>query len=107
MSLSIRPMEEGDIAQSVEIEKDAFPTHFPRISFRRELRDKSSSYLVAYWERDNRECQATRSTALFSSGENGCWELIVRLFKYVRGVWSGGYEDCDPNGEFVVGFLGL
>ena len=107
MSFSIRPMEEADIAQSVEIEKDAFPTHFPRISFRRELKDQYSSYLVAYWEGDNPECQSIRSTGSFPISENVRRELIVRLFKYARGLWSGGYEDCDPEGRFIVGFIGL
>ena len=45
-------MEEDDIAQSAEIERDAFPSMFPYTAFRQELNKKLARYLVA-WRSDD------------------------------------------------------
>ena len=52
MPYRVRPLRETDIHQSAEIESDAFPTLFPRTSFRRELKNRTAEYLVAV-ERSN------------------------------------------------------
>ena len=38
MAFAVRPMEERDILQCAEVERDAFPALFPPTSFRRELK---------------------------------------------------------------------
>ena len=40
MAFAVRPMEERDVLQCAEIERDAFPAQFPPTSFRRELKNK-------------------------------------------------------------------
>ena len=47
MPFAVRPLIADDVEQSSEIERDAFPTLFPPTSFRRELKNKRASYLVA------------------------------------------------------------
>ena len=47
MPFAVRPFTGDDVEQSSEIEKDAFPTLFPPTSFRRELKNRRASYLVA------------------------------------------------------------
>ena len=42
----VRSMEERDLRQVSEVEKDAFPTQFPPTSFRRELGRRIARYLV-------------------------------------------------------------
>jgi hypothetical protein len=40
MAFAVRPMEERDLPQCAEVERDAFPALFPPISFRREMNNK-------------------------------------------------------------------
>lgn len=47
MGFSVRPMTDVDIPQVALVEREAFPTQFPATPFRRELRNKMASYLVA------------------------------------------------------------
>ena len=57
LPFGVRPMEELDLSQLTEIERDAFPTLFPPTSFRRELRNRLAHYLVA-WRRGDGERDA-------------------------------------------------
>ena len=45
---AVRPIREEDIPQLTEIEKEAFPTTWPPTPFKRELSNKTASFLVAY-----------------------------------------------------------
>ena len=47
MPFAVRPLTAEDVAQSAEIERDAFPTTFPPTPFARELKNRRASYLVA------------------------------------------------------------
>lgn len=48
MSYAIRPANEVDVPQLAEIEKEAFPTTWPATPFKRELSNRTASFLVAY-----------------------------------------------------------
>jgi ribosomal-protein-alanine N-acetyltransferase len=48
VSYTVRPIEEEDIFQLAEIEKEAFPTTWPPTPFKRELSNKNASLLVVY-----------------------------------------------------------
>src|SRR4030042_6100936 len=51
MSYIIRPMQDRDIPQAIEIDHEAFPTQWPHptyISFKQELRNRLAHYIVAY-----------------------------------------------------------
>ena len=52
---SIRPMEDRDIPQSLELDREAFPTQWPHpnyTSFKQELRNRLAHYMVAYTQKD-------------------------------------------------------
>jgi ribosomal-protein-alanine N-acetyltransferase len=43
----IRPMEKGDLAQVIEIDREAFPSQWPPPNYRHELQNHIAHYLVA------------------------------------------------------------
>lgn len=43
----VRPLNAGDVLQAQEVEKEAFPGHFPLTSFRSELQNSNARYMVA------------------------------------------------------------
>ena len=48
MPYAIRPAKEADVFQLTEIEKEAFPTSWPATPFKREVSNRTASFLVAY-----------------------------------------------------------
>ena len=44
----IRPMQPGDIPQVLEIERQSFPSMWPRTVYQRELKNRMARYLVLY-----------------------------------------------------------
>ena len=95
----VRPMEERDIAQSAEIERDAFPTQFPYTAFRRELRNKIARYLVA-WRPDD------VSAADPPHDRRNGQPMIGKLLDSARSVWRQRYSAWTLGQPFVAGFLG-
>ena len=107
MPYALRPMRPGDVAQVVEIERDAFPTMWPPTPFRRELGNRLARYIVA--------CQ--RPPGLPMSGTTYAakairekWGLLPGLVRGVRRLWgrsdSQGHDSQEPQ-DLVVGFAGL
>ena len=97
MGFSVRPMEEDDVAQSAEVERDAFPSMFPYTAFRHELNKKLARYLVA-WRRDG-----PRAVGRSTDGR----PLLYRLVEGARGVLQPRYSAWAPGQPFIAGFLGL
>jgi ribosomal-protein-alanine N-acetyltransferase len=46
MSFSLRPLLPGDIGQTAEIDREAFPTMWPPTNYRRELANNMAHYIV-------------------------------------------------------------
>ena len=99
MSYAVRPMDERDMAQSAEIERDAFPSLFPPTAFRRELRNKIARYLVASRNDDNGADPApiagSRSEAISLFNR-----LVSNILRRSNSAWQ-------PGQEFVAGFVGI
>lgn len=96
---SVRPMIERDVAQSAEIERDAFPTLFPPTAFRREFRKPTSRYLVA-----------TSSNGAFRdlgipSGKSSVVEAFAD--RVVSKIWRGRDRDRKSDDDFLAGFIGI
>ena len=101
-------MEERDLGQAAEVEKDAFPTLFPPTSFRRELRNRIARYLVL-------------SRRGESSGDEGDLPplpneaptetpngpLFNRLVTGARQMWRGRNPSWIPGEDLIAGFVGL
>ena len=103
MPFAVRPLEDGDISQSAEIERDAFPSLFPPTSFRRELQNRIARYLVAC--RDETGGDANVPTVHSSSEESGPRPLIRRLLHNACNL-GPGYPSACAQGT-IAGFLGI
>lgn len=70
----IRPMAAADIPQVQRLEREAFSTMQPRTSFRRELANRLTTYLVACRRQPNAEPQAPGKEEVM--GYAGLWFII-------------------------------
>lgn len=97
MPYALRPMQERDLAQAAEIERDAFPTLFPPTSFRRELKNRLARYLVAWRLEDPPELtpQPAESPT-----------RVTRLWRSAANLWNGRPIAWQPGQPYIVGFLG-
>lgn len=106
MPFALRPLEEGDIRQSEEIERDAFPTMFPRTSFRYELTRDIARYLVAC-----SQAAPLNGSSHFGgpdpSGLNGGPPVIARLLRGARDILAGGQVALPAPQPFLTGFVGI
>ncbi|MCL0028773.1 ribosomal protein S18-alanine N-acetyltransferase [Dehalococcoidia bacterium] len=98
MEFAVRPMEERDLLQCAETERDAFPALFQPTSFRRELNNKIARYLIATRVYENKADSVSDNPSV-----DGDRPLVSRLLNNIwrqrNSVWRGGQE-------FVVGFVG-
>ncbi len=99
MPFAVRPMRAEDVRQAVQVERDAFPSHFPQTAFRRELNNGLASYWVA-WRPDYDNDAASSDSGLGDGHRNGF--LVGKLFRGVRTVWTREYD----GGDRIAGFLG-
>ena len=97
MPYALRPMQERDLAQAAEIERDAFPTLFPPTSFRRELKNRLARYLVA------RCLEAPPELAQKPADPP---KRITRLWRSAASLWNGRPIAWQPGQPYIVGFLG-
>ena len=98
MPYALHPMQERDLAQAAEIERDAFPTLFPPTSFRRELKNRLARYIVA--RRLDDPPELTRQPAESPGG-------ITRLWRGAASLWNGRPVAWQPGQPYIVGFLGV
>ena len=106
---TVRPMEERDLNQAAEVEKDAFPTLFPSTPFRRELNNKIAHYLVL----SRCEEGASPDPALpplpypDSNPDNGRPLLNRMVSGAARRIWRQRNPSWQPGDEFIAGFVGI
>jgi ribosomal-protein-alanine N-acetyltransferase len=81
-----RPMTEADIAQVTEIERESFPTAWPRTAYKRELANKLASYVVVV-DRQHAPVQPRLQRR----------NLLGRL----------RHDDTPQTQDYVVGYVGL
>ena len=103
MPFAVRPLTERDIAQSAEIEREAFPSLFPPTQFKRELKNRRASYMVA-WLQDNGQASAPPAPG---PEEEPRRPLFGRLLHTAASRWLGRPSAWEPGIDYVVGFLGI
>ncbi len=101
MPFAVRSLAEGDIAQSAEIECDAFPTMFPPTPFKRELKNRKASYLVA-WVLDHNLTPIAPAPE-----ENPRGTLLGRWLHTATSQWRGRPSTWESGQDYLVGFLGI
>ena len=102
MAFGVRPMEERDLLQCAEVERDAFPALFPPTSFRRELKNKLARYMVA--TRIDDDGSASASGGARAAASTGDRPLINRLIGH---IWRQRNSAWQVGQEFVAGFVGI
>jgi ribosomal-protein-alanine N-acetyltransferase len=106
MPFAVRPLRAADIAQSVQIERDAFPYLPAPTAFHRELKNRMASYLVAWTptltiETERRPVPASGRPAR-GRGRN----LVGTFLDNARHLWNGGPEDNAEAQDLIAGFIG-
>lgn len=81
MSYRIRPMQEFDIYQVSEIDREAFPTQYPPPNFKKDLNKGVIRYLVAFEENSSQGIQT-------ESGETESGTNFPGLISRIRGMFD-------------------
>jgi len=100
MDYIIRRMQDRDIPQALEIDREAFPTQWPHptyASFKQELRNRLACYMVVAKPSG---IKAVKQNA----DDNGFWQRLLHLFDHDRFF---GEEIPSPPKEYIVGIAGF
>jgi len=100
MSYIIRRMQDRDIPQALEIDREAFPTQWPHpsyTSFKQELRNRLACYLVIV---KLKELGPTKQYP----GNKNFWQKVLHLFDHDR--FFGEEATISPK-EYIVGIAGF
>lgn len=102
----VRPMEERDLAQTAEVERDAFPTLFPPTPFRRELRRPMSRYMVLA-RVDDPSRPDPRLPPFPDAGGARRGGALGRFLDGARqAVWRARNPSWRPGEDLIAGFVG-
>ena len=100
MSYTIRHMQDRDIPQALEIDREAFPTQWPHPSynsFKQELRNRLACYLVVIKPR-------TPEMNEHANDGKTLWQKFINLFDNDRFF---GEEGSQSTKEYIVGIAGF
>lgn len=95
-AFKVRPMRLEDVPQTVEIEREAFPTQWPPTPFKRELENRLAHYIVVCKEGELWEAPPRHGLSL----------LLNKLSRSLR----RHQIEADPGGQefpFIIGALGF
>jgi len=98
----VRQMQESDIPQVLEIDREAFPTQWPRptySTFKQELRNRLAYYLVAV-----RQC-ANRQDIPSYAEKTGVWSKLRGLKQFLAS--KAAHREIAPMTSYVVGVAGF
>ena len=102
LSYCVRLMRKEDIGQVSEVDREAFPTQWPPINYRRELQNRLAHYIVVSDEEGVFEEPEVKV-----SSEKGISRLVTRirwLFNHDR-FFSNGQPPA--AGQHLIGFVGF
>ena len=100
MTYYVRRMQQEDIAQVSEIDREAFPTEWPPPNFKHELHNRIAYYYVVC----DLEKEKTRQRSGFLSGKN-TGGFISRVNNFFRSLYKNG-DLVSANDQYVVGYAG-
>ncbi|MBI2852010.1 MAG: ribosomal protein S18-alanine N-acetyltransferase [Chloroflexi bacterium] len=102
MAYYIRMMQEQDVSQVSEIDREAFPTQWPAPNYRRELQNNISHYIVV--------CDNAVNASVSGEGGEGKLEstgMVARIRHWFGRDHRFGAASEAESGETVVGFAGI
>jgi ribosomal-protein-alanine N-acetyltransferase len=99
LTYSIRPMRQADLAQVVEIDREAFPTQWPPPNYRQELQNHLARYIVI--------CDDNRTVAEPEvKPESGLSWLTSRIKQWLKRKHPP--NDSSPaDRHYIIGFAGI
>lgn len=100
MSYAIRRMQDRDIPQALEIDREAFPTQWPHPSynsFKQELRNRLAFYLAVTTPKTSEWPESAKNTKTL-------WQKFTSLFDHYRFF---GAEESQSMQEYIVGIAGF
>ncbi len=108
MSYIVREMEEADISQVAQVEREAFPTQGPGAPFRKELQNRLARYLVAGESLTGgpKHSSSNDNHAAAPSESSQGQPLLTRWFSGIKQVFSAPQERDAPR-ESILGFVGV
>jgi ribosomal-protein-alanine N-acetyltransferase len=93
----IRPMEKGDLAQVIEIDREAFPSQWPPPNYRQELKNRLAHYIVAIDDTRTTFEKAAKKTSILAT-----WLAPWRKSSHTQN------ETPSPRiQQYIVGFSGI
>jgi ribosomal-protein-alanine N-acetyltransferase len=99
LTYSIRSMRQEDLAQVMEIDREAFPTQWPPPNYRQELQNQLASYIVV--------CDDTRTYAEPEVKPNGLTWLASRIKRWLNRNRSPDDDTSPAERQYIVGFAGI
>ncbi|MBC8276065.1 MAG: ribosomal protein S18-alanine N-acetyltransferase [Chloroflexi bacterium] len=99
MGYIIRRMQDRDIPQALEIDREAFPSQWPHptyASFKQELRNRLACYIVVTKLRESEMIEQSPDNRKF-------WQKLLHLFDHDR--FFG--DEIPPPKEYIVGIAGF
>ena len=105
----VRLMEERDLNQTAEVEKDAFPSLFPSTPFRRELNNKIAHYLVVARSDEVHPPDPSLPPLPYPEKRSGNGrQLLNRVVSgATRRIWRQRNPSWQPGDDFIAGFVGV
>jgi len=103
MSYIIRRMQDRDIPQAIEIDRESFPTQWPHptyASFKQELRNRLARYIVIVKPTEPK-------LAAQNQDKKGFWQRLWQLKHLFDHDRFFGEEVFPPPKEYVVGVAGF
>lgn len=105
MGYIIRPMQDRDILQAIEIDREAFPTQWPHptyASFKQELRNRLARYIVVSKQNEPKPQAVEQDT-----DNKGFWQRLLQLKHLFDHDRFFGEEKPRPSKEYIVGVAGF
>lgn len=99
MSYYVRMMQQEDITQVKEIDREAFPTQLPPPNFQRELRNQMNDYIVVCDDEETIDLSEVKTPS-----KKG---LVSKLAGIIRRNNSSGDESPPLNRHKIIGFAGF
>ena len=96
----IKIAEESDLDQLSLIEREAFSENWPPTSFRREIKNKNTSVLVAYFDR---QVNSSQAPDILSEREKNWTSIVAKMFQYVCKTFRS--SDKNINDLYLVGYV--